>query len=368
MIFQFIFILVVIQSVLFAGHWFLYRTLTWLLPLSTQVSYALWLMLGFLSVSFLFASLIGSRSASIFARAYYKLAAYWIAVLYFLFPAAVLSVIIHITALVLNLPINTVFTTATLFIAALLFASYKIYKTHTPVINRIRVTLINLPEHWRGKKVVLISDTHFGHIRHHWFADRIVAQIQNLTPEAVFIPGDFFDGVPADLENLAKSFQKLAPPQGVFFATGNHEEFGSKDKFVDAIKSAGIRVLDNEAVDLDGLQLVGVDYRDTKAEDHLDQYLQKIGIRKDAPTILLKHVPDNLHIPEKHGVDLQLSGHTHLGQVYPFSYITSRLFKGYDYGLKKLGRMHVYTSSGAGTWGPPMRVGTQPEIVEITLE
>jgi uncharacterized protein len=369
MILYLIVFLLGIQMILFAGHWFLYSSLTLLLPLSESVSFILRLALAFLSISFLLASIIGARSASIFARAYYKLAAYWIAVLYCIFPATILSVLIHILIIGLNLPISSVITTLLLLGSAFAYAVYKIYISHIPVLTQVKVKLKNLPNYWRGKKVVLITDTHFGHIRHHWFAEQIVSAVAALNPSAVFIGGDFFDGVPADLTNLAQTFKKLKPPHGNFFVTGNHEEFGTnKDEFVGAIKSAGIRVLDNEAVEVEGLQLVGVDYKDTKNPDKLAEILKKIGISDQAPTILLKHVPNNLEVAEAHNIDLHLSGHTHLGQVYPFQHVTQRLFKGYDYGLKQHGSMQVYTSSGAGSWGPPIRVGTHSEIVEITFE
>jgi hypothetical protein len=96
--------------------------------------------------------------------------------------------------------------------------------------------------------------------------------------------------------------------------------------------------------------------------------LAKIGIDVNRPSVLLKHIPDHLSAVEKAGVSLQLSGHTHLAQVWPLMYITRKVFKGYDYGLKKIGKMQIYTSCGVGTWGPPLRVFTKSEIVKIIFE
>jgi predicted MPP superfamily phosphohydrolase len=126
-----------------------------------------------------------------------------------------------------------------------------------------------------------------------------------------------------------------------------------------------MRVLYNEKVELDGLQIIGVDYRDTRAEEPFRSILKKIGIDRHKPSILLKHAPVHLQVAEEQGISMQLSGHTHHGQVFLFRFITSQVYQGYDYGLKKFGDLLVYTSSGAGTWGPPMRIDTNPEIVVI---
>jgi predicted MPP superfamily phosphohydrolase len=113
------------------------------------------------------------------------------------------------------------------------------------------------------------------------------------------------------------------------------------------------------------LQIIGVDYRDTRREEPFRSILKKIGIDRQKPSILLKHAPLHLQAARDHGITLQLSGHTHQGQVFLFRFITSRVYQGYDYGLKRFGDLLVYTSSGAGTWGPPMRVDTKPEIVVL---
>jgi hypothetical protein len=134
-----------------------------------------------------------------------------------------------------------------------------------------------------------------------------------------------------------------------------------------AVQRAGIRVLYNEMVDLDGLQIIGVDYRDSTREEQLKAILQKMQVDPHRPSILLKHAPLNLEVAREQGISLQLSGHTHQGQVFLFRFITSWVYRGYDYGLKWFGDLLVYTSSGAGTWGPPMRIDTKPEIVVITF-
>ena len=186
--------------------------------------------------------------------------------------------------------------------------------------------------------------------------------------DVVFISGDLFDGTQVDARRLVAPWKQLRPKFGSYFVTGNHEEFSDPRRYLEAIEGSGIRVLRNEKVNLDGLQVVGVPYHDTGDPKRLESVLEEAGLDRGRASVLLAHVPHRLPIAEKQGISLQLSGHTHGGQMWPFTWFTWRIFGDYTYGLKKFGQLFVYTSSGAGTWGPPMRVCTQPEIVLISFE
>jgi predicted MPP superfamily phosphohydrolase len=212
-----------------------------------------------------------------------------------------------------------------------------------------------------------VSDTHLGQVRNDGFAQKIATMVQNLRPDIVFIGGDLYDGEAVDLDKVIEPFSRISVPNGIYFITGNHEEFYDNTPYLEAVRRAGIRVLYNEKVDLDGLQIIGVDYKDSRREEQFRTILQKMGIDRQKPSILLKHVPLHLQVAKEQGISLQLSGHTHQGQVFLFRFITSQVYQGYDYGLKWFGDLLVYTSSGAGTWGPPMRLDTRPEIVVITF-
>ena len=132
------------------------------------------------------------------------------------------------------------------------------------------------------------------------------------------------------------------------------------------LRNAGIQVLHNQRVNVDGLDVIGVSYRDAAYPMHLRTFLDGLALNGTA-SILLNHVPNRLPIVEQAGVSLQLSGHTHGGQIVPFTWLTRRAFGKYTYGLQQFGRLQVLTSSGAGTWGPPMRVGSAAEVVLITF-
>ena len=132
--------------------------------------------------------------------------------------------------------------------------------------------------------------------------------------------------------------------------------------------AAGVRVLSNEKVEVDGLQIIGVPYSNATQKGHLASALQSIRLDRDRASILLVHAPDHPEVAEAAGVSLQLSGHTHLGQFVPWSWFARRMYRQFVYGLSRIGKMQVFTSSGAGTWGPPLRLGSNPEIVMLQFE
>jgi predicted MPP superfamily phosphohydrolase len=234
-------------------------------------------------------------------------------------------------------------------------------------VTRVRLALPNLPEYWQGKTAVMVSDLHLGHVLREGFARALISRINGLHPEVVFIPGDFFDGVHTTFKELAGLFKEVVAPHGIYYVSGNHEQIAGMRICESALEETGIRVLENEKADIEGLQIVGTAYRSGETPDALRQILAGIGIARERPSIYLKHIPDHLDIAADAGIDLQLSGHTHLGQLWPFRYITRRLFGSFDYGLHYFKNMAVYTSSGVGTWGPPMRVFTKAEIVVFTF-
>ena len=129
-----------------------------------------------------------------------------------------------------------------------------------------------------------------------------------------------------------------------------------------------MRVLNNEKVTVDGLQIAGVPFGDSHSPIRLRATLEGLRLSPDEASILLNHMPSRLPIVERAGVSLQLSGHTHGGQLFPFTWLTRRVFGKFTHGLHRFGELQVYTSTGAGTWGPPMRVGTHPEIVLLEFE
>ena len=359
----------VIQSILWLGHLLLYETWTFS-PAGSDTPGPLWikLVLGFLSLSFLSASLLAFRYTNAALRAFYRAAAVWLGLLSFLFLAAVSSWIIFGVARLVGVNLNFHRLVELLFGAAVIAGLYGVLNAGWTRITRTTVQLANLPAAWRGRRAALISDLHLGHVRNGSFLRRLVAKILQQEPDAIFIAGDFYDGTAIDARRAAEPLSKLAAPHGVYFVAGNHEQFGDDSKYLHAIASAGVRVLSNEKVEVDGLQVIGVPYRNATQDGQLASVLRGIGVDRDRASVLLTHAPDHPEIAEAAGVSLQLSGHTHLGQFVPWSWIARRVYRQFVYGLSRIGKMQVFTSSGAGTWGPPLRLGSNPEIVMLEFQ
>jgi predicted MPP superfamily phosphohydrolase len=326
------------------------------------------LALGLLSVSFIAASLLAYRYTNAALRAFYRAAAVWLGLLTFLFLAAISSWIILGVARLAGLDVNFHRTVELLYGAAVVVGLYGVFNASWTRITRTTVLLANLPAAWRGRRAALISDLHLGHVRNGSFLRRMVAKILKEEPDAIFIAGDLYDGTAIDAGQAAQPLNKLIAPHGVYFVAGNHEQFGDDSKYLQAIASAGVRVLSNEKVEVDGLQIIGVPYRNATQDGELASVLHGVRLDRERASILLTHAPDRPDIAEAAGISLQLSGHTHLGQFIPWSWMARRIYRQFVYGLSRIGKMQVFTSSGAGTWGPPLRFGSNPEIVILEFE
>jgi uncharacterized protein len=361
--------IVVIQVVLFLTHFLLYETWMFSSPGVSAIDRT-WTgaVLGLLSLSFVAASLFAFKYTNPVLRTFYRAAAVWMGLLSFLFLAAIASWLLLGIARLFALPMNFHRLVESLFAAGTLAGLYAVFNAGWTRITRTTVRLANLPLAWRGRRAALISDVHLGHVRNGNFLRRMVAKILKEEPDAIFIAGDLYDGTAIDAGRAAEPLNRLTAPHGVYFVAGNHEQFGDDSKYLNAVAAAGVRVLSNEKIEADGLQIVGVPYRSATQRAHLASVLSGLDLDRDRASILLIHAPDHPEVAEAAGVSLQLSGHTHLGQFIPWSWMARRIYRQFVYGLSRIGKMHVFTSSGAGTWGPPLRLGSNPEIVMLEFQ
>ncbi len=365
--------ILIVQTLLCLAHWFLYSTLVdfwW--PLSPAASLGLRIALIALSCTFMVAALLSFRFSNWFVALLYQIASVWLGLLNFFFCAACLAWLVDL-GLWVALPGAAhlrarPFVVSSLFLLAILTALYGVLNARVIRLRRVTVNLANLPESWRGRKALVLSDLHLGNINGVRFARRIATMARQLNPDVIFIPGDLFDGTKAHPNKLATPLYELAPPLGIYFVSGNHEVFGGSNHYCEALKRAGFHVMEDERTVVDNMQVVGVAYSSSTHPIRLRHYLMSLDLKDGVPSILLQHVPNRLPIIEQAGVSLLLSGHTHGGQLFPFSWITHRAFGEFTHGLHRFGGLQVYTSSGVGTWGPPMRVGTHSEIVLLTFE
>jgi predicted MPP superfamily phosphohydrolase len=355
------------QSILFLAHYFLYETVVfaWGYGRGTR---AVGMALAVLSIGFLGASLLAFRYYNVVVRTLYKVGAVWLGTFNYLFMAACGWWVAYGALSLANTNFSPRVLAEVLFGLAVMISVYGVVNASWTRVKRITLRLAGLPDSWRGRTIAIVSDLHLGNVRNAGFTRRIVRMIVREKPAMALIAGDLFDGTPLNAERAAAPLRELQLPLGAFFAEGNHEEFSNPATFLAAIAKAGVRVLDNENVDVDGLQLIGVPYKHATHTEHLRSVLAKMRIDRGRASILLTHAPDRPQVAEEAGISLQVSGHTHRGQFFPFTWITARMYRQFVYGLSRIGELQVYTSCGAGTWGPPLRVGSQPEIVILRLE
>ena len=359
---SFFFFLFVTQAIITLGHALLSSALTYFFPFFAVHEDSLLTTLILLSVSFLVLSLLEFNVESPILRYSYILSAIWIPTWFYLLLASFLSLIGSFI-----FPKSSVGLAATIYSCALALSLYGVINARVIRVTNLPIKLPNLPELWKGKTAVMVSDLHLGHVLRYGFAGRVIAKINHLRPDIVFIPGDFFDGVKTNFVDLANLFRAVKVPKGIYYVSGNHEQIAGYKVCEEAIAGAGIHILENAKVEVDGLQIVGTAYQHETVES-LAELFAAMGIDRERPSIYLKHVPNHFEAAEQAGISLQLSGHSHRGQLWPGNWITRAIWKGYDYGLKKFGpAMQVFTSSGVGTWGPPLRVGSRSEVVRITF-
>jgi predicted MPP superfamily phosphohydrolase len=362
----------VIQALLLAAHWFLFRTAVAFLPgLSSVEVHLLRVSLLILAFSFIVAAMVGFRYSNLLVRVLYRIASIWLGFLSFFFWAAcfcrVAGFFLGLTPLAADLPLLRPVIASALFSLAILVGLYGMANARRVRVRRVPIPMSGLPPAWRGRRALVLSDLHLGNVCNIGFARRMAVLAAGLEPEIVLIPGDLFDGSMADPDRLLAPFLDLNPPLGIYFTAGNHDEFGGSAHYTAALKRAGIHVLEDQSITVEGVRIVGTPYGSSVHPLHLRVFLESLQLDDGTPCILLNHVPNRLPIVEKAGVSLLLSGHTHGGQIFPFTWATRRIFGKFTYGLQQFGRLTVYTSTGCGTWGPPMRLGAEPEVVLLTF-
>lgn len=219
-------------------------------------------------------------------------------------------------------------------------------------------------------KIVAVSDLHLGYTIGRGELEKWVDLINEEKPDLILIAGDIVDNslIPVEKENMAEALKQLKAPKGVYACLGNHEYIGGvvRDQGQSFFERSGIRLLKDEAVEVDScFYIVGRDDKSNGRRKELSELTS--GLDKSKPIILLDHQPYNLEQAEENGIDLQISGHTHQGQVWPISLITKMIYEK-DHGYLKKGNTHIYVSSGIGIWGGKFRIGTQSEYVVIDLK
>ncbi|WP_406303365.1 metallophosphoesterase [Streptomyces sp. NBC_00885] len=236
-----------------------------------------------------------------------------------------------------------------------------------PRVKRVTVPLARLPRAAHGFRIAVVSDIHLGPILGRGHTQRIVDTINATSPDLVAVVGDLVDGSVADLGPAAEPLARLTSRYGSFFVTGNHEYFSGADEWVDHVRELGLKPLQNERVEIGAFDLAGVNDIAGESEGDGPDFGKALGDRdRSRASVLLAHQPVVIHDAVEHGVDLQLSGHTHGGQLWPGNYLAA-LANPTVAGLERYGDTQLYVSRGAGAWGPPVRVGAPSDITVVQL-
>lgn len=380
MMVRLIFLIATVLGLLVGGHYLLYHSAVRAFAIEPGTLRKILLALVFfLSASFPLAMLLVRAGRNPLTSGFFVLAALWMGLFFNLLLAAGPG---WLVAAVSKLDPRWVFFGAAA--CAVLFTAYGVWKARHPQVRRIEVAIEGLPEAWRGHSVVHLSDLHLGFINGVGFMHGVAQQVNVLDPDLILITGDLFDGLGGDFPAFIPVINSLEAEHGVFFVGGNHEVYSQAGPI---LQKTELRVLDSEVVEVEGLQIAGVAYPGLSSEADLERF--KKYLRNDQPSILLFHTPTDIiqrgegeaaqhfstywtpdtacALNRELGVDLQLSGHTHAGQIFPFGLLSRLLYRGRDRGLHKDGAFHLHVSTGTGTFGPPMRTSGQSEIVVITL-
>ncbi|MFJ2888326.1 metallophosphoesterase [Streptomyces sp. NPDC087305] len=236
-----------------------------------------------------------------------------------------------------------------------------------PSVKRVTVPLAKLPRSAHGFRIAVVSDIHLGPLLGRGFAQRVVDTINATQPDLIAVVGDLVDGSVKNLGPAAAPLAGLKARFGSFFVTGNHEYFSGAQQWLEEVRTLGIHPLENARTELAGFDLAGVNDLQGESEGQGPDFGKALGDRDTTRAcVLLAHQPVQIHEAVKHGVDLQLSGHTHGGQLWPGNFIAAAANPTVA-GLERYGDTELYVSRGAGAWGPPTRVGAPSDITVVQL-
>ncbi|MEV0019164.1 metallophosphoesterase [Streptomyces tendae] len=236
-----------------------------------------------------------------------------------------------------------------------------------PSVKRVTVPLARLPRAAHGFRIAVVSDIHLGPVLGRGFAQKVVDTINSTQPDLIAVVGDLVDGSVKDLGPAAAPLARLKARHGAYFVTGNHEYFSGAEQWVAEVRRLGLIPLENARTELPHFDLAGVNDVAGEDEGQGPDYDRALGDRdRSRACVLLAHQPVQIHDAVDHGVDLQLSGHTHGGQLWPGNLIAGAANPTLA-GLERYGDTQLYVSRGAGAWGPPTRVGAPSDITVIQL-
>lgn len=375
---QFIIFITVVLTVYLIGNLYIFFKGYNVIP-PTRLNRILYITIFIaLATTFFAGRSLESLHSSVFADILNTIGGFWMGFLLygflFLFVSDIAGWLIKITGLMNSqvIPEYRKWSFIISMILSALFITGGFINALIPVVRQYNVTIEKSADGISDLRIAAVSDIHLGSIIRKRSMKKLSGMLDRVKPDVIFLLGDIVDGDigPVLRGDLLKYFHEPGTKYGLYGITGNHEFIGGAERTISYIESKGIRLLKDEKVILPGgVQVYGrLDSYSFRFKNK--QRLTLDELMKDAdhskPVILLDHQPVQLELSEKAGVDLQLSGHTHNGQMWPLNYITKKLFE-VSYGYLRKGNTQIIVSSGFGLWGPRIRSGSRPELIVIDV-
>lgn len=362
---SFIIFLSIAIAIFFGLYYFVYYNIVKGLMLSNPFKSYFRIFFILLSLLFIISEIL-KRTLPVYLISW--LGAVWLGIICIGFSVFIIQDIIQIF-----LPHQRKLLTLISLILIIIASAYSVYNVScSPRLKEIKLKLQKWPAKLKGFTMVQLSDTHLGILNDRKWTLKLVQQVNTLNPDLIVITGDLLDENICDFEHYCSLLKELKSRYGVYAITGNHEYYVGVEHFIKLAKASGINVLQNQKVTIAcTIELIGVNDKDAKRVNaplpDIEHPLSQCD--KTKPIILLNHRPDakDFESAADKGVDLQLSGHIHAGQLPPVDLLVY-LFIKYYYGLFAYHSSYVYTTSGTGTWGPPMRLFSHSEIVKFIFE
>ncbi|MFC1852167.1 metallophosphoesterase [candidate division CSSED10-310 bacterium] len=358
----FIIFLLTVSSIYFGMHYYIYKRIVANLLLSEQLARYLQLLFFIGGLSFISGEILSRR----FSFSWLLMGGvFWMGIM-----AISFAVFLVRDILALMIPFSPRISTITALVVVSVMVAYSLFNAHQPPhLKKVEVKIKNLPASFQGTVIIQLSDLHLNGIKSEQWLQGIVERVNKCQPDIIVVTGDLID---RDLEKIKlyiPILQQLKAKSGIFSIPGNHEYYAGIENYLSCIRACGMVDVSNKVMLIkEKLQLAGLPDVTGKQYGYFQPALNKTlaACDPEKPLILITHAPLQFQEAVEGGVDFQISGHTHAGQIPPMDLIVRLIYK-YPYGLSFYNSASIYTTCGTGTWGPPMRFSSRSEIVHFTL-
>lgn len=372
----------IVFTVYFSVQYYLFSRLNMVFPGINGAAFYIKILFWVLALAFLTGRILEKIWLSEFTMGITMVGSYWLAAMIYFLIAVILIDLIRLADYLIPffpaiLKSNLPEIRRLLFYGIMAITGtsmiYGHFNARRPVVRNLEISIPKPAGEFSDLHITLVSDLHLGSILAKKHLGRIVSKINNQNPDLILLAGDVIDEDldPVIRKDLGSELNQLKAKLGVYAVTGNHEYIGGIEEAAAYLKKHGVRLIRDSVVLIENsFYLVGREDRDRprfagKPRKELHEIIE--GVNRNLPLILMDHQPFTLNESLQNGIDLHLSGHTHNGQIWPLNYIIDSIYE-VGWGYKNKEGMHVYVSSGVGTWGPPIRIGTRPEIVNIRVK